>query len=616
MNLNFKKLLTITFCIFIIASLCFVNLFQEVYADEGNSGSDTPTGFTEGGHEKAAIYISEGSRISENEYDNDEVVISVSENADGVDGSGIDGTLLTSKDYEATGIVVSNGEYDIGGDKEYYTVYSDIENDYDGTYVSDNSKGLIDIVCEKFNVYNSKKNNIGKFNTVLIFSLDDNVDASSVTTGSSGIDADNEAIVNIDNTYLQVDGSQRYVDSSYNSSTTIVNDSYFVSTGNASGYTDDIELPFSNEALLISGAARTNFSISETDTYYFNSTVIAEGWAALSTDSSTGDGLDLYAYNTIAKALNGGYSTYADFGCRVWLYGSKLEASEIGAIISKSGSVNVMDGKSATDDILEYNSGKEVKSGTVITGGRNTVMIHAPDMMGTGLDAADCGNLEVSDSTLKTSTKLVSTYDYSSYSNDVKSYVDYVSGDIILVKSTSADINLVNTKMSSYNGVILHSVLNSDSMGNFLDEGDNEEVKPISMNMSDMTAKGDILHEDYQRDMEINLEDTSLTGKITMSSYDDWCSVWEEYGVTDANWFPNETWDSENNLSVSLNNESIWTITDTCKLTSLEISEDAIVKAPKCKELVLKVNGEEVELESGNTYEGDIVISLSNKNKK
>ncbi|MGD8909045.1 MAG: hypothetical protein PVI92_06820, partial [Chromatiales bacterium] len=486
-----------------------------VTAEEG-PGMIFDGGWTEpedGAHATAAIYISDGARLEDNEYIDDEVIISIAKGAEGISGTATEGVFMTSSDYEATGIVVSDGSYQIGGKKDYYTVYSDVLEDYIGTIVIDENKG------DKVNEDNQEKNlkPLGAYNTVLLFSLDEKVAADAIT-GSSAIDADNEAVVAIDNTYLQVDGAQRYGDSSYGSSTTIVNDSYFVSTGNAGGFTDDISEPYSNEALLISGTARTNFSISATDTYYFNSTVVAEGWAALSTDSSTGDGLDLYAYNTIAKALNGGYATYADYGCRVFLYGSDLEAAEIGAIIAKSGRISVMDADSADESLLYLNKGRKDWSQSTIYGGRNAVMLHTPDMMGTGIDAADSGYLKVINSRLATDQRLVSTFDYSSYSDAIQAYVDYVSGDLILLKSTSATIYLERAELDAYNDVLIHSVLNSDAMGNFLAAGDNEAVdgdgnlmvEPIAVTMKDMRAQGDIIHEDYQRNMELTIEAASL----------------------------------------------------------------------------------------------------------
>src|SRR5262249_49095037 len=144
----------------------------------------------------------------------------------------------------------------------------------------------------------------------------------------------------------------------------------------------------------------------------------------------------------------------------------------------------------------------------------------APDMMGEGLKAADTGTLNVSNSTLATTKSLVSTFDYSQYSDAVAAYVNYVSGDDILVKSTSANISLNKANMDSYNGVLVHTVLNSDSMGNFLAAGDNASVNPVSVSMTDMKVMGDLLHEDYQRDMIVKLSNTTLTGAIIKGTYD------------------------------------------------------------------------------------------------
>jgi hypothetical protein len=588
--------------------------------DGGMFPDDGWIGPVEGGraHATAAIYISNGARIEENEYSDDEVIISIAEDAEGISGTAAEGVLLTSSDYEATGIVVSDGGYQIGGKKDYYTVYSDILKDYIGTIVIEENKG--DKVKENSKEKKFKKP-LGTYNTVILFSLDDVVDADAAT-GSSGIDADNEAVVAIDNTYLQVDGAQRYGDSSYSSSTTIVNDSYFVSTGNAGGFTDDISEPFSNEALLISGTARTNFSISATDTYYFNSTVVAEGWAALSTDSSTGDGLDMYAYNTNAKALNGGYGTYADFGCRVFLYSSDLEAAEIGAIIAKSGRISVLDGNSADESVLKLNKGRKDWSGSTISSGRNAVMLHTPDMMGTGIDAADSGYLEVINSRLETDPRLVSTFDYSSYSDAIQSYVDYVSGDLILIKSTSATIYLEHAELDAYNGVLIHSVLNSDGMGNFLAVGDNEAVdddgnllvEPIVVTMKDMRVQGDILHEDYQRNMEVTIETATLEGTIALKSFEAWREFWQVLDVTEANWLPDDAWEGENTLSLTLTDNASWVVTDTSNLTALKVDEGSVIRGLRDRQVVMTVDGVKTEIEAG-SYKGDIQLTLCSDHK-
>ena len=542
-----------------------------------------------GGHDTAAIYISKGARQADHEFGDDTVAVSVAKGAKGVSGTQADGLLLRSTAYNATGLVVADGSYQFGGDKDYYTVYSDISADYLGTSLD------------------SGPDRLGKFNSVLLFTLNSHV-AEDAKTGSSGVDAANEAVVHIDNVYMQVDGRQRYVDSSLNNSTTIINDSYFVSTGDAASYTDDISVPFSNEALLIDGGARTNFSIGESDAYYFNSTVIAEGWATLSTDAC--GGLNLIAYNTTAKALNGGYATYADFNCHVQLFGSTLEAAEIGAIISKSGRVTALDGASAGADILAMNKGAKTSKGTVLTGGRNAVMIHAPDMMGSGLGAVDYGFFTAKNSTLATSKKLHGTFDYSTYGDEVQKYVDYISGDVILVKSTSANIELDHVEMDSYNGVLVHSVLNSDRMGNFLAAGDNTnpKVKPISLSMVNMKVTGNILHDDYQRNMEVSLADVDLTGAIRQGSYTSWKAYWESQGANEANWLPNNSWSGSNSLALSLDARTNWTVTDTSAVAKLTIATGAKIKGAKGAKLKMTVNGKETAIAPG-TYEGDIVIT-------
>ena len=205
--------------------------------------------------------------------------------------------------------------------------------------------------------------------------------ATDDDTGGAATNIDNGATLYISDSELVVDGAARYVTANYNDAKLIVNNSTVTSTG-SNDNTADVSEPFSNAALLISGTARANFSIGATQTYYYDSVCTAEGWAALSTDSATGNGLDLYAYNTEGIAENGGYSTYADTNCRVWLYGSRLTAAEIGCIISKNGQIHSYGSDSAPEDVMQYHEGKEVSIDSRIVGGRNAVMIHAPDMMG------------------------------------------------------------------------------------------------------------------------------------------------------------------------------------------------------------------------------------------
>lgn len=426
--------------------------------------------------------------------------------------------------------------------------------------------------------------------------------ATDDDSGGAATNIDNGATLYISDSELVVDGAARYVTANYNDAKLIVNNSTVTSTG-SNDNTADVSEPFSNAALLISGTARANFSIGATQTYYYDSVCTAEGWAALSTDSATGNGLDLYAYNTEGIAENGGYSTYADTNCRVWLYGSRLTAAEIGCIISKNGQIHSYDSHSAPEDVMQYHEGREVSVDSSIVGGRNAVMIHAPDMMGQGLMAADCGTFYAENTALATDNDLRSTKDYNDYGEAVGAYIDDVSGDIFLIRSTSADIQLKNVTMDSYNGVLVHTVLNADSMGNFLAAGDGEQVNPVAVSMEDMDVTGDILHEDYQRQMTVDLEHTTLTGKLVSGTMDSWNRQWADYG--EVNWVVDDSYDADYGIALTVGDGAVWNVTGDSSLKSLTVMEGGTVQGD------ITLDGEPLTPEPGETYTGDIQVTGS-----
>ena len=424
-------------------------------------------------------------------------------------------------------------------------------------------------------------------------------------SGGVGLGVDDGATLRIKNSSLTVDGSERYVVAAYNDGTLVVNNSTVTSTG-ANDFTRGVAEPRSNAALLISGNARTNFSVGESKTYYFNSRCIAEGWAALSTDSATGDGLDLYAYNTEAVAQNGGYATYADTNCRVWLYGSDLKAAEVGAIISNNGSITLDTGAATPADVLSYKDSDGVNNGgTVMAGGRNALMIHSPDMFGMGVDSTYVGKFTVNHSTIRTTTDLVSTKDYNDYGAATGAYIDYVSGPAILIRSTSAEINLNAAKVESYTGDILMTVLNADSMGNYLKDGD---VTPgVTLNMNHMTQSGNIRHMDYQRTMQLNLTDTDYTGQVISGTMEDWNWLWRNY--EDCGWVQDTEWNTVNGVRMTISADSSWTVTGTSNLTSLTIAEGGVVSGAGGAAVTMTVDGAVTPIAPG-TYTGNIVLTV------
>ena len=555
MKKTWKRLLTWTLCLALVLSYGVMaadmmpmdGMGPPPDGDMGGGGAPPPD---DGAPETAAIVITDGTENPDAEYEPGAYTSFIS-NADGV--LTIDGLDLTSGDYTFNGLVAT------GPDSVVRLQKCTIRLGVDAPATDDD-------------------------------------------TGGAATNIDNGATLYISDSELTVDGAARYVTANYNDATLIVNNSTMTSTG-SNDNTADVSDPFSNAALLISGTARANFSIGATQTYYYDSVCTAEGWAALSTDSATGNGLDLYAYNTEGIAENGGYSTYADTNCRVWLYGSRLTAAEIGCIISKNGQIHSYGSDSAPDDVMQYHEGKPVSVNSSIIGGRNAVMIHAPDMMGQGLMAADCGTFYAENTTLATDNDLRSTKDYNDYGEAVGAYIDDVSGDIFLIRSTSANIQLKNVQMDSYNGVLIHTVLNADSMGNFLAAGDGEQVSPVAVTMEDMDVTGDILHEDYQRQMTVDLEQTTLTGNLVSGTMDSWNQQWADYG--EVNWVVDDSFDADYGIALTVGDGAVWNVTGDSSLRSLTVTEGGSIQGD------ITLDGEPLMPEPGETYTGDIQVTGS-----
>ncbi|MBQ6120671.1 MAG: hypothetical protein IJI59_02900 [Clostridia bacterium] len=410
----------------------------------------------------------------------------------------------------------------------------------------------------------------------------------------------------ISDSTIEVDGAGRYTVAATGTATMVVKDSAIVAGGDAGadGNTSSVSEPASNAGLLISGNSRANFSVGQTHTFYYDSLCVTDGWAALSTDSATGSGLEFVGVNTEALALHGGYGIYADTNCRDYLYGSTLVSAEVGAIISNNGAITVgslSDAQTATTQdgygALEYSDGDTGEDArTTIVAGRNDFQLHSPDMMGEG-NSDYSAQLSLSHATLITDDSIngdgyeytstvdgktyivQSTEDYAEkYGDAVGAYIDYVTGAAILVKSTSADIILDDVEIRSSTGVALLSTLNSDSMSRYLKQ---DVGSGVNVRISDSTIDGDFIHDDYQRDLSITLDGATLNGDVTWSDADEWNVMWADYADDEsACWVKLDAGTYITNThatALTLTNGSVWNVKETSELTTLSVSADSTV---------------------------------------
>lgn len=412
--------------------------------------------------------------------------------------------------------------------------------------------------------------------------------------------------VTISDSTIEVDGAGRYTVAATGTAKMVVEDSVIVAGGDAgaNGNTTAVSEPASNAGLLISGNSRANFSVGQTHTFYYDSLCVADGWAALSTDSATGSGLEFVGVNTEALALHGGYGIYADTNCRDYLYGATLVSAEVGGILSNNGAITVgstADAETATTQdghgALEYHDGEIGEDArTTIIAGRNDFQLHSPDMMGEG-NSDYTASLSLSHATLITDDAINGDgYEYTSdvngetytiqatenyadkYGDAVGAYVDYVTGAAILVKSTPADIALNDVEIRSSTGVALLTALNSDSMSRYLKQ---DVGSGVNVTVTDSTIDGDFIHDDYQRDMAVTLDNATLNGDITFSTAVEWNEKWSDYAEDenaywvnlDANTYITDT----HATALTLTNGSVWNVKETSELTTLTVSADSVV---------------------------------------
>lgn len=389
------------------------------------------------------------------------------------------------------------------------------------------------------------------------------------------------------------------------------------SHGDPEGYTADISDPPSNAALTISGYARANMSYGQTQTYYYGSYVETEGWAAMSTDSAQ-SGFAFYSYDSIGKAVYGGYATYADTSCVDWFYATDLIGGEIGAIISNNGEIHMDNGAAATEEALAYLPADYVVTENYGDGrsslqaGRNDVQIHSPDMMGSGAGSDYHGVLDLVDTDLATTTELdeqCTLVDwYADYGPALGEYVDFVSGANILVKSTGAYITLDNCTAESYSGVLLLTALNSDSMSRYALAANDMTGKGTEMTIANSAIEGDVVHYDYQRNCVVTLDNSTWSGAYIVGDRESWDAMWSDdckaddscYWILDTEKYFDGTGTT---ATLTVGAGSTWNVTGESNLDTLTVVAGGVVNG------VVTVDGAVVDVTAGGTWNGNIVVT-------
>lgn len=340
-------------------------------------------------------------------------------------------------------------------------------------------------------------------------------------------------VLTVDNTYIYTEGyraSTIYTPSGDHETQLVVKDSVLWADGAPGGFIPDFKL--------LVGSARGTLLLGE-DVWFYNTDIVAHDWGAFSHDTNTRD-IQLYAVNSYGETYSGGYGIYALDGTQNYLYGTELVSPQYGMFVMGEGEA-VLDSTDAADEIaLSYAGDTEFENQrSILAGGCNAAIFHVNGSV------MEPGILTIRNATVTTMAEdIVSKYGNEMYF-DLDSYLlapvlygeswfymQHCLGSLVVTRSHGGTINIEDgAELKAANGVIVQTVIGYDSMAGsiYRDSGDTRELKDVTVNIS-TSVEGDILHEDYQRNMVINVS-ADYTGLVTTGSITAWNNYWTAEGL-------------------------------------------------------------------------------------
>ena len=212
--------------------------------------------------------------------------------------------------------------------------------------------------------------------------------------------------------------------------------------------------------LRLSGDARTTLTMGQAKSYFYDSTIIARGWGALSTDAAHGAYLE--ADNCDIRTINSGYGTYADNGATVAINRSRMHVATYGGVIAGTGVVRLR--------------------GDTIASDGNGVMIH--DVMG---QTSDVARLEIQGGRIASENAA------------------------LYIKSANADITVDHAGLTAKNGDLILAVVNDDPNATKVNGA---KVAGVNIVLRNDTLSGNILDLDPAHPMAVHFAGTKLAGVI------------------------------------------------------------------------------------------------------
>jgi len=224
---------------------------------------------------------------------------------------------------------------------------------------------------------------------------------------------------------------------------------------------DDPSLTGASKYLEVQGNSRTTITMQNSKSYFYDSTIIGDGWGALSTDAG-GEFVYMEANNCKVKTIKSGYGAYADLLCHDTFNNCDFDVASMAIVVAGAGDATFKDTKAKCGTYFALShcvTGSPTEIATLnVTGGEITCKKPA-----------------------------------------------------VLIRSHNVDINFDGVKLVTESGILIKTMVNPDPNAT---PTDGLKVYGVHATFKDMDVAGDIIHEDPARVMSVDLKSTKLKGAI------------------------------------------------------------------------------------------------------
>ena len=443
-----------------------------------------------------------------------------------------------------------------------------------------------------------------KYNSVIVMLEDpDEPEHDKATETAPGVGiAFNGSAIEMRNVYVESNGTGRpsvhIPSTTRDKNTTQLGDLICV---------DSMFVNHSTRAMLLMGG----------DVWFLNSVVLTNSWGGLSYDNTS---TTMYVVNSDVENIGtGGYAIYDAAGCTAYVYGAKVLGGNVGITVCRNAVLTVDSLENADETaVAPYDGEAELLVPAATEDGVTRIVAHDyPIKMHADMSGADSQAVAYLNNAYLSTDPADLVFadgtgydDWASESSGVRGLIsDYEAGALVDISCHNGKVVFDNCELVSARDLLVHSHFSYDSMASGIYPKDGVEYIGDEVVFRNMSAVGDVLHEDYMRKMILSLENAELTGAVKGTTLAAWNNYWTaaiealpEDELNDATdtatalentlkqRIYNDEYETVWGVRMSMDAGSVWTVTGDSNLYSFTMAEGASVQAPEGKSLAIYVN--------------------------